>query len=806
MDICYTQIYCVSGIHSGSQGLRFICLFIVKRVKLPTVESIASLLSHPFLTISLVDLSPSMDRAPRANFVKWIMILLGALCIALAGANLSRDVFSIGFLAILVYATILAPRMSLAIPRSKFAISFSDAAVFLAFLYLGAPAAIVVAAIESLASCYYLRTKGVPMGRLMLLTNVSINSISITVTAFIWFTFMEALMLASAQSGTTQHLMSTLGCLAISQFAVSSFLAAVVRATSDRSSLWQTWIRNCFSSSLTQFVGAGLAGIVYKVVSYGDIATGVIAFVVLSLAYLSYRQSIGKVGEAILQVEAAEQEKAETERERRREAERHASQLAITLEKEEQANEALRKSEKDLQHAALYDSLTDLPNRKHFGDILGELIDEYKNDPAASFFVLFLDIRKFKDINDSLGHSIGDKVLMVAAKRFVRMLNPSDLVARIGGDEFAVILRNVSSVDNAKKVARRVFNSIAQPFSLSGNRISIRVNIGIAPCDTEYRTPGEILRDADIAMHYAKEDSSGVAVFTKELRVRFLERVTLENDLRNAVERGELSMHYQPVIDLQHGGLFGFEALLRWHHSELGMIPPDKFIPIAEESGLIIPITVWILKETTDQLARWHKISRNYQDLIVSVNISGKHLSKDDLIGDVETALAVSGIPPSSLKLEITESAAMEDAEHTISVLNRLKNLGVQLSIDDFGTGYSSLSYLHRLPFDTLKIDRSFVYSVGESGENSEILQTIISLAKGLKKKVIAEGIETESQLSLLQNLGCDFGQGYLLARPLTKEVAEKSLYENKSWLPSVSPISIADDQQPLAEGILQAF
>ncbi len=734
------------------------------------------------------------------------MILLGGMCLSLASVNLSRDVFGTGFLAILIYATVLAPRMSLAIPRSKFAISFSDAAVFLAFLYFGGPAAIIMAAIETLASCYFLRNSGVPMSRTTVLTNISINTISISVTYLVWLTFLERILSEGSASGETQHLLSTLGALAVSQFAVASFLAAVFRSTVDRSDLWKTWITNCFSSSLTQFVGAGLAGIIYKVVSYGDIVTGVIAFVVLSLAYLSYRQSIGKVGEAILQVEAAEQEKAETERERRREAERHAAQLAITLENEEQANEALRKSEKDLQHAALYDSLTDLPNRKHFGDKLGELIDEYRNNPATGFFVLFLDIRKFKNINDSLGHSIGDKVLMVAAKRFVRMLNPSDLVARIGGDEFAVILRDVSSVGDAQKVARRVFNSIAQPFSLSGNKISIRVNIGIAPCDIEYRTPEEILRDADIAMHYAKEDSSSVAVFTKELRVRFLERVRLENDLRNAVDRGELSMHYQPLIDLQQGGIFGFEALLRWNHSELGMIPPDKFIPIAEESGVIIPITVWILKETTGQLARWHKIAQKYQDLIVSVNISGKHLSNDDLIGDVETALTVSGIPPSSLKLEITESAAMADAEYTIGVLNRLKNLGVQLSIDDFGTGYSSLSYLHRLPFDTLKIDRSFVYSVGASGENSEILQTIISLAKGLKKKVIAEGIETEAQLSLLQNLGCDFGQGYLLARPLTKEAAEKSLYENKSWLPAPTDTSTADDAQPAAEENLPVF
>lgn len=620
----------------------------------------------------------------------------------------------------------------------------------------------------------------------MIPTNVSINALSITLTYFIWLNLLRDYF-TTAQVGSTQYLITTVGSLAILQFCISSALVATFAWIKNGSNPWTTLKQDCFSSSMTQLVGAGLAGLVFKLIHFGDLMSASIAFFVLTIAYMSYRQSIGEVSNAILQAETAEREKAETERTRRREAEKHASQLAVTLEKEEKANEALRQSEKDLQHAALYDSLTDLPNRKHFGDILRKLIAEYKEDHAATFHVLFLDIRKFKNINDSLGHTLGDKVLMIAGKRFVRMLNPTDMVARIGGDEFAVILRNLSTVGKAQKVARRMFDSISQPFSLSGNRVTIGINIGIAPCDTEYDTPEDVLRDADIAMHYAKDINSGVAVFTKELRVRFLERVRLENDMRSAIDNHELSMHYQPLVNLQDGSLLGFEALLRWHHGEFGDIAPYKFIPVAEESGLIIPITVWILQETANQLAKWQKISRTHKDLIVSVNISGKHLSNDDLIDDVENALAVSKISPSSLKLEITESAAMENAELTISILNRLKHLGVQLSIDDFGTGYSSLSYLHRLPFDTLKIDRSFVSGVGAGGENSEILQTIISLAKNLKKKVIAEGIETEAQLTLLQNLGCDYGQGYLMSRPQTKEKMEKALYEGRQWLPSTS-------------------
>ncbi|HEV8590980.1 MAG TPA: GGDEF domain-containing phosphodiesterase, partial [Pyrinomonadaceae bacterium] len=346
------------------------------------------------------------------------------------------------------------------------------------------------------------------------------------------------------------------------------------------------------------------------------------------------------------------------------------------------------------------------------------------------------------------------------------------------------ILRDLDTVGKAQKVARKLYQNITLPFALSGNRINIDVNIGIAPCDTEYDTPEQILRDADIAMHYAKEKNAGPAVFTKELRTRFLERIRFEMDLRHAIDRNELSMHYQPIVSLTDGRLVGFEALLRWHHSEFGMIPPNKFIPIAEQADIIQPLTLWVLTQTCSQLAAWQKISPEYRDLTVSVNISGKHLSDDELIDDIENILEDTKLNPRGLKLEITESTAMENPEQTVHILNKLKNLGVQLSLDDFGTGYSSLSYLHRLPFDTLKIDRSFVYSVGEQGENSEILQTIISLAKNLKMRVIAEGIETVSQLAVLQNLGCDFGQGFLLSKPKPRLEAEALLYQRTNLMP----------------------
>ncbi len=737
-----------------------------------------------------------MNRESTSNYSKGVIIGLGSLCLIVAIVTLPATVFSPGYALLLGFATLVAPRMSIALPRSKFAISFSDAAIFLTFLVYGGSAAIVIAAVEMLASCLYLRSGGFKFGRAMIPTNVSSNVIY-TACTYLVFLAIPHIFGFQLDPGKTQHLISLLGILALSQFFVSSILAALFQSLQDGSALWETWKRDCFSSSMTQIVGAGVAGMTYKVINYGDPLTAIIAFAAMGIAYLNYRQSITEINDAIATVEEAERQKAEAERGRRKEAESYATELSRSLEKEARANNALRRSEKDLQFAALHDSLTGLANRKQLNDILRSLIEQYKLDPTMSFQVLFLDIRSFKNINDTLGHTIGDKVLAIAAKRFTRVVNPQDIVARIGGDEFAIVLRDLSTSGKAQKVARRIYRSITQPFSLSGNNISIDVNIGIAPCDAEYETPEEILRDADIAMHYAKERNEGPAVFTKEIRHRFLERVRFEMDLRHAVERDELVLVYQPIISLSDGRLTGFEALLRWNHSEYGMIPPNKFIPIAESSDLIKPITVWILKETARQLAEWQKISPEYADIDVSVNISGKHLSNDDLVYDVEGVLETSGIKPHTLKLEVTESTAMENAEHTISILKRLKQIGVQLSIDDFGTGYSSLSYLHRLPFDTLKIDRSFVNNVGERGENAGILQTIISLAKNLHMNVVAEGIETEAQLAVLQNLGCDFGQGYLLAKPKSKEETEELLYAHPVWMPGTSEIDYTVTDSP---------
>ena len=718
------------------------------------------------------------------EYLKYIIITLGVFCLGFALINLPAEIISWNFLLLLAFAVLVAPKMILTLPRSRFSVSFSDSIIFLSFLIFGGASAILLAGMEMLATCYYIQSKGkMKFGRLMIPTNTSIAVITTTFAFLIWTIFSHVFAAELVATGTN-YLISALGILAFSQFFVSSILATTFHSLKNDASFWETWKNECFSSSITQIVGAALAGIVYKLINQADFLTMVIAFLTFGIAYMSYRQSIAEINGAIDKAEQAERDKAEVERIRAEQAEKYAAELSLLLEKEEQTSEALRKSKEAFQHSAMHDTLTNLANRANFAGALRGLIEKCKTSVSSSFFVLFLDISRFKNINDSLGHTIGDKVLIIVAKRLLRIIRPNDTVARLGGDEFAIILNDLASVEVGENLARKIHQKMSETFSLSGNNIFIDLNIGIAPFELEYNSPEEILRDADIAMHYAKEKGTGVAVFDKELRSRFLDRVNLESDLRFAVERGELSMHYQPLIALKDGEIIGFEALLRWQHPTRGNISPAQFIPIAEDSGLIIPITSWILNETCLQIAKWRQLAPNYSELIVSVNISGKHLAKESLIEDVEKSLKSANLSPSSLKLEITESTAMENAERTIQILNKLKELGVMLSIDDFGTGYSSLSYLHRLPFDTLKIDRSFVYSVGENGENSEILQTIMSLAKNLKMRVIAEGIETENQLALLQNLGCDYGQGYLMSKPQPADVMEKLLYQKHNWFP----------------------
>lgn len=735
-----------------------------------------------------------MNREKLFKLYKISIICVGCVILLYAVINVNYNNLHWGFLFLVVFTVTIASRMSLNLPGSRVVVSFSEPMIFLTFLLFGGNEAVIVSALEMTASCLIIRKKEKNLSTNLIIFNVASNILSTALTYQIWLISMS-LMRYDVKLLDTAKLLTSLGILALSQFFTISVFASIFHSLKSEESFWKKWTNEGFNISITQISGAVVAGVAYKLINYGDIFTTAIVTIVFSLAYFNYRKIIRDMNSSINEAEQAQKEKAESEKVRAEQAELYAEELGISLTEQERISEELQKSNDALEHAAYHDALTKLPNRAYLIERLNLLL-EIGIEISHKYYVIFLDLHRFKNINDSLGHTVGDKVLMLVARRLLRAVRMEDTVARLGGDEFAIILNDLSSVEEAKEYAEKIRHKLAQPFSLRGHKIFTSVNMGVSPFEPEHKKPEDILRDADIAMHHAKEKGTGFAVFDKVLRSSLLEKIKLEADLRFAIQRNELSMHYQPLISLKDGGIIGFEALLRWHHAKLGSISPAQFIPIAEESDLIIPITNWILKQTTDQIAEWQKISNSYRNLIVSVNISGKHLVQDGLVEEVKKSLKSSKLDPSGLKLEVTESTAMSNADRTIDILTKLKTIGVQLSIDDFGTGYSSLSYLHRLPFDTLKIDRSFVYQVGENGENSQILQTIISLAKNLKMRVIAEGIETESQLQLLQNLGCDYGQGYLFSKPLPKDEMENLLYKRHIWFPQSF---ISDEIEPNA-------
>ncbi|HEV2801062.1 MAG TPA: PAS domain S-box protein [Pyrinomonadaceae bacterium] len=426
-------------------------------------------------------------------------------------------------------------------------------------------------------------------------------------------------------------------------------------------------------------------------------------------------------------------------------------------------------TEAKLLHSAYHDALTGLPNRNLFTDHLQMAVERARRHAEYVFAVLFLDLDRFKNVNDSLGHTVGDHLLVALSRRLQNCLRPSDVVARLGGDEFAILLNDIGArPGEAVAVAERVQQELMQPFNLGGHEVFTTASIGIALSTTGYETPEAVLRDADTVMYRAKaQGKARHEVFDQNMHARVVALLRLENDLRRAVEREEFRLQYQPIVCLKTGRVSGFEALVRWQHPELGMIPPGDFIPVAEETGVIVELGRWVLREACGQMRLWQNLSPQHARLKLSVNLSSRHFVQTDLYEQIVEVLAETELAPTALQLEITESILMENAQTIVPLLGRLRELGVELAIDDFGTGYSSLSYLSRLkPIHTLKIDRSFISMGGDDRENSEIVRTIILLAKNMGKVVVAEGIETVEQLERLCTLDCTYGQGYLFSRP----------------------------------------
>ena len=462
------------------------------------------------------------------------------------------------------------------------------------------------------------------------------------------------------------------------------------------------------------------------------------------------------------------------------------AKMLATIEQQTDEINQFPKRLDQLARQAFRDSLTSMPNRALFMDRLSHALTrtERRGEQLA---VLFLDLDRFKVVNDSLGHSVGDQLLVGVSQRLAACLRPEDTIARLGGDEFAILLEDVKDDRAPTSVADRLTAELQQPFKVEGREVIITVSIGIAMSTAKRMTPEDILRDADLAMYHAKgKGKARYEVFDKSMNAPAQERMDLELDLRNAVTRGEFILHYQPVVELPSGRITEVEALVRWKHPQRGLLFPADFVGLSEETGLIVPLGRWVLHEACRQTRQWQLASPD-TNLAISVNISARQLQQPGLVEEIAAVLRETRLDAAALRLEITETVVMHDAPTTLAKLEALKALGVQLAIDDFGTGYSSLGYLKRFPVDTLKIDRSFVKGIGDDVEDSAIVRAVITVAKSLNLSVTAEGIETAEQLDHLRALGCDHGQGYFFAKPMASDRVPALLLATSPWGPAAA-------------------
>lgn len=711
------------------------------------------------------------------------MLPFGVAAIVWAIYRFPVEKIDVGLGVLAVVMVFFSSYLRIQLPRVNIHLTISDALLIVVLLLYGGEISILLAALESGSTSLNLRRKGVTIKTKTIGLNIIISAISIFVTNYVaGYIFSSYGSFSEIRDFTTFILL--LVTMGVSQFLVNSVLVSLFVSIKTETTWLKAWNEYCFNALVMCLTGSLLAGLITRALDQINIFLITVIIGFFAIVYMTYRRYVDDVKRTAAKAEQAERERAE-------QAENHVKELEHYVDELEKSSGALRESRESFRHAAYHDALTKLPNRNYFLDEIKNLLDKSRQTPDFKFAVLFLDLNRFKMMNDSLGHYMGDCLLLQVAARLSQMTGVDGFVGRFSGDEFAIIMPEIANVkevtDHAELIARR----IAEPFELKGREVFTSVSIGIVVGSYQYTNAEDILRDADIAMYSAKENHKDHVIFDQKMHTNAVKLLEFETDLRYAIERDEIELFYQPIIALEDAKLVGFEALARWNHPQRGLIPPYEFIPVAEYTGLIVPMTLKILKMACRQIVEWQLRAQGNETLTVSVNLSGKHFAHPDLVGQIGEILRESFLFPGSLKLEITESAVMENAENAIAMLKQIRSTGVQLSIDDFGTGYSSLSYLHRFPINTLKVDRSFVNSMEDGSENGEIVRTVIALAKALNLNVVAEGIESIHQLHQLRILGCEYGQGYLFSRPLPVSDVEKMLDDPSRWqniFPQVEP------------------
>lgn len=732
---------------------------------------------HPFSSESaptLVRMTPTelqKDRSIDIYVALLVPVAVGSLAWTLFGFPVAA--MSLGMLAVSVATIFFGSSLRVQLPGTNVHLTASDAMIFFAMLSFGGELAVILGAGEAAFSSLMIRRKGVTMRMQTIVTNTAISVISIFSSA----------VAVQAVFGRPEQMIESLGMsrlisimlvMGSAQFIANSVLVSAYISIRNREPILKVWNEYCFSALMIYLSGALLGGLLSKALHQVDLFLFVSVVSFFAIVYFTYVRYANAVRQSSAKAEKAERDRAE-------QAEQHIGELEHYIQQLEVSSTALRESHEKLHHTVYHDPLTGLPNRNFFIDEINNLL-ERRNDKGEDFAVLFLDLNRFKTINDSLGYTIGDEMIKTVAKRLSSSGVDGCVVGRFGGDEFAVIMKGIQSPGDALALANWINSQVAQPYELLGRSVFASASLGIAISDDRYHEAEELLRDADIAMYNAKETGKQCVVFDQIMHARAVSLLELETDLRLAIERNEFELFYQPIVNLNDATILGFEALIRWNHPSRGLITPGEFIDTAESTGLMIPMTLQVLRTACDQLGRWKRARIAPRSLMMSVNLSASHLSQPDVVEQLTEIVNQTGIDPGCLKLEITESAVMGNPEAAIDVLRKIQRLGVQLSIDDFGTGYSNLSYLHRFPIDTLKVDRSFVSTMEDGSDNGEIVRTVIALAKALRLSVIAEGIESIHQFHQLRILGCEFGQGYLFSRPIPVAEATILLEDAGRW------------------------